>query len=87
MDSVANTIIMVAKRFIWTQKFRPVRPTLVVFIKYLSEFLKTLKMTFAIRDKCDLFDETWGNIIVGLSNHVVQDEPAGRQPQPEDPPA
>ena len=43
-------------------------------------------MTFAIRDKCDLFDETWGNIIVELSNHAAQDEPADRQPQPEDPP-
>ena len=85
VDSVNNTILLVAKRFIWCQKFRPLRPTLRNFIKYFVEYLETLKMVNVIKNSSDKFHDLWGNIIVIMRDYLAENEPPPADPPPPPP--
>ena len=80
VDSVNNILVLVAKRFVWCQKFRPLRPTLCNFIKYFVNYLETLKMVNVIKNNEDEFNDHWGNIIVQLQDYLRDELP------PADPP-
>ena len=73
-DSVENILIMVAKRYIWQEKFRNLNPTFIAFAKYLLNFLETMKIVSIIKNKEGEFYGQWGTIIDTLSDRI-EDEP------------
>ena len=80
MDSVENTIILIAKRFIWKEKFSNSRPNYNAFVGYLMYHLETMKMISVIKNKEVDFDGQWGNIVELLRQRGdnEQDRPAER---------
>ena len=65
-NSERNLTIMVAKKFIWIQKFKKYIPTLVGFQRYFLDFLLNLKTVHAIKNDSDWFSECWDILIVHL---------------------
>ena len=53
-------MILLAKKFIWTAKFKDTRPRLNIFKNTLKYYLHNLCAAYEIMDKSDLFEETWG---------------------------
>ena len=74
-DSIQNTILLTAKKYIWMEKFRQLSPDLGRFLKYLKDSLATMKMISIIRNKELIFNDQWATIIDILS-HIPDDEPA-----------
>ena len=65
-NSERNIIIMVAKKYIWLEKFRELAPTVNRFEKYLVDFLINLKAIYAIKNDTDQFAEDWDTLLVHL---------------------
>ena len=65
-NSERNLLIMVAKKYIWLEKFRELAPTLNRFQSYLLDFLLNLKAIHAIKNDTDQFAEDWDALIVHI---------------------
>ena len=65
-NSERNLIIMLAKKYIWTQKFRDTVPTVAGFKNYPSDFLTNLKAIYAIKNDTDQFAESWDILLAHL---------------------
>ena len=65
-NSERNIIIMVAKKYIWLEKFRELAPTVNRFQNYLFDFLINLKAIYAIKNDTDQFTEDWDTLLVLL---------------------
>ena len=80
-DSVQNTIILTAKKFIWRQKFIPLNPCLNLYLKYLKTHLEIVKLTWTFKNLEHIYNDQWGNIFDSL-NQYLQDGPGGNQDPP-----
>ena len=69
-DSVLNTIIAVAKRFIWQQKFCGIPPNMHLFSKYFLKYLCTLKMIYIIKNRYNDFEQDWNDLFERLESFV-----------------
>ena len=72
-DSVENQLVMVAKRFIWQQKFKNLNPKFNAFAKYLLNHLETAKIVSVIKNREGEFLGQWGAIIDNLSDRPRDD--------------
>ena len=81
-DSVKNTLMLVGKKYIWVQKFRRLIPSLIGFIKYLLQYLETLKVVYCIKNKTNIFDDQWNNTVVCLQDYLSENEPPGPEDAP-----
>ena len=73
-DSVENILIMVAKRYIWQEKFRNLHPTFIAFANYLLNYLDTMKIVSIIKNNEGEFYGHWGTIIDTLSDRVENEQ-------------
>ena len=74
--SEKNLILLVAKKFIWVQKFREQTPALAGFKTYLLDFLTNLKYICEIKNDGDNYDESWSRLLEQLQIQRVQDDRA-----------
>ena len=65
--SIANTIILLAKRFIWRQKFSSLKPKIDAFCNYVLKYLCTLKVVFEMKSNGTGFERLWGEIVESLT--------------------
>ena len=67
-NSERNLIIMVAKKYVWLEKFRELTPTLIRFQNYLIDFLTNLKLKaiHAIKNDTDQFAEDLDALLIRL---------------------
>ena len=75
-DSIINTVILTAKRFIWCQKFSAVSPNLLNYCKFLVQHLCTMQLVHTFKNEVDEFNKTWGDIYFML-NMLVEDSDGG----------
>ena len=71
--SEKNLILLIAKKFIWVQKFREQLPSLAGFKPYLLDFLTNLKFICEIKNDGDNYAECWGDLLAHLQVERVQD--------------
>ena len=61
-NSRENMLILLAKKFIWTAKFKDTAPKINIFKNTLKYFLYNQNIASEIRNKSDEFDNMWGRL-------------------------
>ena len=82
-NSEKNLILLAAKKFIWIQKFRELRPDLDRFKLYLFDFLKNLKMVHNVKNDNDNFAESWDCLLLNLETLSEDGEATVGRPVPD----
>ena len=66
-NSLANTLILLGKKFVWSAKFKDTVPRLNIFKYVLRDYVSNLKMVSNILQKEEEFEQIWGLLYLMLS--------------------